>query len=104
MRSSCSLPFPVCPPAALCLGCVAGQLHAINGEHLSSNESLLVADEQHLAEDVRDLFTQCADEVGEDGEVWCGAARDRDQGDVFAAGALDVAAADDALAVSKRTK
>lgn len=45
---------------------------------------------------------QCANEVGNGDEVWRGAARERNEGDVFAAGTLDVAAADDALAVSEQ--
>ena len=35
----------ICARAALGLGCVAGQFHAIDGEHLASDQSLLVADE-----------------------------------------------------------
>src|SRR3989338_8442614 len=44
--------------AALCLGGVARQFHAINGEHLPTDQTLLVADEEYLGEDAGDVVAQ----------------------------------------------
>jgi hypothetical protein len=62
---------------------------------------MAVADEQDFLEQRPDLGAQGADEGGEGGEVRGAVAGERDEGDVVAAGALDVAAADDAPAVGE---
>ena len=65
-------------------------------------KSLLVADEQHLREDGGDVVTQRGNKSGDGGEVRLAVAGQGDEGDVFAAGAFDVAAADDAARVGEQ--
>ena len=96
------LPLEIGVCAALRLGGVAGQLHAVDGEHLAPDQSLFVADEKYLGEDAGDLVTQCRNKAGDGGEVRPAVSGQRDEGDVFAAGALDVAAADDALRIGEQ--
>jgi hypothetical protein len=49
---------------ALALRGVAGQFDAVNGEHLAADESLPVAQVQHLGEEAGDVFAQAGDKVG----------------------------------------
>jgi len=55
----------------------------------------------HLAEEAGDVVAQTRDKAGDGGEVRGAVAREGDEGDMFAAGALDAARADDALAVGE---
>ena len=91
------LVFEVGSCAAFGFGGVAGQLDAVDGEHLSSDQALSVADEEYLGEDAGDVVTQGSDQSGDGGEVRLAVARQGNEGDVFAAGARYVATADDAL-------
>ena len=86
---------------ALGFGCIAGQLDAVDGEHLVTDQPLLVADEEHLRKYLRDLVAERANEVGDSGEVRRGVAGQCNKDDVLTAGGLDVAAADDALTVGE---
>ena len=95
------LMFEVGPGAASGLGGVARQFDAVDGKHLSTYQSLAITDEQYLAEDMRDVVFKRTDEVGDGGEVRLAVAGQCDEGDVFAAGAFDGPAADDALAVGE---
>ena len=54
------------------------------------------------AEDLSNVVFRRADETGEGGEVRCSIAGQRYEGVMFAAGALDGTAADDALAVGEQ--
>ena len=82
---------------------MARQLHAINREHLATDQPLLIADGEDGREDVRDVLAQRADEVGEGGAVGRGVAAQGDERDVLLAGPRDAAAADDALRVGEST-
>jgi hypothetical protein len=61
-----------------------------------------VADEQDFLKQRPDLGAEGADEGGEGGEVRGAVARECNEGDLFAAGALDVAAADDSATVGEQ--
>ena len=60
-----------------------------------------VAQIQYLGEELGDFVSQARDEGGDGGEVGSAISGQGDEGDVFAAGALDAPAADDAPAVGK---
>jgi len=96
------LSFKVGTGTASRFGGIARQFHAINGKHFAPDQALLVAQAEYLTEDAGDVVTQCLDKPGKGGEVRPTVAGQGDEGDVFAAGALDVAAADDALRVGKQ--
>ena len=85
--------------AAALLAGVAGQLDAINGEHVSANQTLGIAGEQHLGEQGLNLGRQLADEFGDGGELGCAVTGQGHEEDVLAAGALDAAAGDEAPAI-----
>jgi hypothetical protein len=55
----------------LALAGIAGQLDAVDGEHLAADEPLAVADEQDVLEQRPDLAVQGADEAAK--VVKCGA-------------------------------
>lgn len=88
--------------AALGFAGVAGQLDAVDGEHLAPDQALPVADVEDLAEDAGDVVAERRDKSGEGGEMRLAVTGQGDEGDVFAAGALDVAAADDALGIAEQ--
>jgi hypothetical protein len=73
-----------------------------DGEHLAADEPLTVADEQDLLEQRRDLGAQGADEGGKAREVRGAVAAERNEGDLFAAGAFDLARADDAPRIGEK--
>lgn len=56
--------------AAVALVGVAGQLDAVDGEHLPADLPLLVADQQHALEDLGNGLCQARDEAGDGREVW----------------------------------
>ena len=80
----------------------AGQFHPIDGKHFAPDQPLLVADEKYLTEELGDLVTERANEVGDGGEVRGGVAGQCNEDDMFAAGRLDVSATDDALTVGEQ--
>ena len=55
--------------AAALLGRMARQLHAIDREHLATDQALSIADQERLGEDLRDLVAQRADEACDGREV-----------------------------------
>ena len=63
---------------------------------------MLVADEEYLGEDAGDIVAQRCNKPGDSGEVRPAVAGQRDKGDVFAAGAPDAAAADNAHGVREQ--
>jgi hypothetical protein len=73
---------------------VAGELHAINGEHRAPDQPLLIADRHHAGEHPRDLRLPRTHEVGDGREVRRGVAAERDEGDMLAARLFDPATAD----------
>jgi len=93
------LPLEVGAGAAAVLGRVAGELHAVDGEHLAPDQPLPIADRHDGGEHVRDGVAQRADEVGDGGEVRGGVAAEGEEGDVLAAEARDPTAADDTVRV-----
>ena len=50
-------------------GCMARQLHAVDGKHPASDQPRLVADGQDRGEDVRDVVAERADERDERHDV-----------------------------------
>jgi hypothetical protein len=74
----------------------------VDSRHLAPYQPLVIADEKHLAEHFCDVIFMGADEAGEGGEVRGCVAGECEEGDMLLASALDVAAADDALAVGKQ--
>ena len=88
--------------AAPGFGCVAGQLDAINGEHFPPNQALPVTEVEHLGKELGDFLVKAGNEGGQRGEVRCAVAREGDEGDVFAAQALDAPTADDAFGRRRR--
>jgi hypothetical protein len=85
--------------AAALLGGVAGQLHAVDGKHLAPDQTLRVADQEHLLEHFANQLVQARDEGGDGGEVRAGVAAQGNEGDVLAARAFDGPAGDDATRV-----
>ena len=83
------LALEVGPGAALRLGSVRRQLHAVDSEHLTSDQALALADEQNLNEDVGDVLTQRAHESSNGGEVRRTVPGQCNEGDVASAGTLD---------------
>jgi hypothetical protein len=77
------------PGAALGFRRIARQLHPVDGEHLAPDQSLAVADKQHLREHIGNVLTQRADEVRDGGEVRDVVSGQGDEGDVLSAGPLD---------------
>lgn len=96
------LVFEVGAGAALLFGCVAGELDAVDGEHLAPDQALPVAQVEHLGEDAGDVVGKRRDKSGDGGEVGLGVATQGDKGDVVAADGFDAAAGDDALAVGEQ--
>jgi hypothetical protein len=90
--------FEVSAGLAFFLGSVHRRLDA-EGEHLPADQTLAVANDQHLAEDPADVVAQFADEAGNGGKVQCVVIARIDKGGMFPAGAFDGPAADDALRV-----
>ena len=88
--------------AALGLRRIARQLDAIDRKHLAPDQTLTVADEEHLREDARDVFAQGADETGDGGEVRCTVPGQRNKGHLLPARARDGPAADDAPRVGEQ--
>ena len=88
--------------AALGFRGVAGKFDAIDGEHLATDQTLPVADGEHWGEQVGNVVANGTDKVGQRGEVRGLIAGQGDEGDVVAAGALDLAAADDALRIGEQ--
>ena len=74
------------PRAALGFGGIARQLDAVDGEHLAADQSLPVAEVEHLSEELGDFVTEARDKGGKGGEVRGAVAGQGNEGDVFAAG------------------
>jgi hypothetical protein len=87
--------------AALGLGGVAGELHAVDGEHVAADETLAVAHHEHLGEDTGDGLAVIGNEGGNGAVVRLAVTAQRDEDDVVPAGGLDAARADDAAAVGE---
>ena len=85
--------------AATLFAGVTGQLDAINGKHLASDQALGIAGHQYLAEQGFDLLAQAAHELGDVGVAGLAVAADGDELDVAQAGLFNGAAGDQALAV-----
>jgi hypothetical protein len=105
---------------------IAGELHPVDGEHLAPDESLGIAQKQHLGKQNGDLVLQLPHKRGNGGEVRDAVARQDHEGYVVAsaarmarltwrarlayaatslrvlAGCRDLAAANDAAGVSKQ--
>lgn len=81
---------------------VAGQLDAINGEHVSANQTLGIAGEQYLCEQGTDLAAEFTDEFGQCGELGCAVTGQGHEEDVLAAGALDASARYQAAAIGQQ--
>ncbi len=88
--------------AALGLGGVGRKLHAVDGEHFSADQTLVIAQIQHLGEDPGDLIAQRSNERGDGCEVWSAVARQSNERDLLAAGTLDSSATDDPLRVGEQ--
>jgi hypothetical protein len=88
--------------AALGLAGIRGQLDAVDGKHLAADEALPVAQVEHLAEQTGDVVGQPRDEGGNGSEMRRRISREGDERDVLAAGALNAARTDDALAVGEQ--
>ena len=71
--------------------CVAWQLHPVDGEHLTANQPLAIADRQHRTEYVGNVLAQRAHEVGNGGEVWLRIPAQGDEGNVLAAVYIEAA-------------
>jgi len=82
--------------------CIAGQLDSVDGEHPPADETLLLTHREHLRKHRGDGIAQGSHEVGDGSEVRMTVARDRHEHHVLAARHLDVAAVNDALAVSQQ--
>ncbi len=94
--------FELFARAALCLAGVGRQLHPVDGEHLAADESLGIAQDQYLGEDVGNLILEFPDDGRHGGEVRGLIPAQGDEGDVLATGALNRAAADNAPGVGKQ--
>ena len=81
--------FEVGAGAALLFAGVAGQLDAVDGEHLAPDQSLPVAQVEDLGEDAGDVIGKGRDKPGDGGEVRLGVAGEGDEGDVVAADGFD---------------
>lgn len=88
--------------AAALLGGVAGQLDAVDGEHLAPDQALRVTDQEHLLEHFANQLPQARDEGGDGGEVRAGVPAQSNEGDVIAARAFDGPAGDDAPRVGQQ--
>ena len=88
--------------AALLLAGVGRQFHAVDGEHLASDQTLAVAQAEHLSKDAGDVVGKTRDKCSNRGEVRLGVARQGDKGNVMTADGFDVAAGDKALAVGEQ--
>jgi hypothetical protein len=93
------LPFEVHPRPTPMLGRVAGELHAIDGEHLAPDQPLGVADRDHRSEHPRDVRAQRAHEVRDRREMRTGIAAQGNEPHMLATGPLDPAAAHAPLGV-----
>ena len=96
------LVFEVGTGAALLLAGVAGQLDAVDGEHLAPDQPLPIAQVEDLGEETGDVVSEVRDKSGNRGEVGLGVAGQGDEGDVVAAHALDASAGYDALGVGEQ--
>lgn len=88
--------------AARLFGCVAGQLDAVNGRHLASDQTLPVAQVERLGKDASKVVGQRRDKSGERSEARLAVATQGNEGDVVAAGGFNVTAGNNALAVGKQ--
>ena len=73
-----------------------------DGEHLTADQALSVADDQYLGEQLGNIVADGTNKIGNGGEVRDLIAGQGDEGDVVAAGAFDLAAADDALRIGEQ--
>jgi hypothetical protein len=87
---------------APCFARVARELHAVDGEHLASDQSLTVAQVEDLRENVGDFIAEASDKGGDRRRMWGVIVGQRHEGNVFAAVTLEGAAADDAARVGER--
>ena len=85
--------------AAAGLGSIGGQFDAVDGEHLTADEALAVAQHQHLGKELGDLVAEFGDEGGQCAVVGLALTADNHEHQVVAAGRFHLAAADDASAV-----
>ncbi|MFT3847296.1 MAG: hypothetical protein QM739_02525 [Propionivibrio sp.] len=93
------LPGEISTGAAPGLGGIARQLDAIDREHLPADQALTVTEVEYVSKEPGYIVSQARDESGQCREVRGAVAREGDEGDVFAAQALDTPAADDAFGV-----
>lgn len=88
--------------AAPLLTGVAGQLTAIDGEHLFADQSFRVTDHQHLKKQLFNLPMSGGNKVGDGGEVGLPVGGYGDKQDVLSAQLLDLATAGDAFGIGQQ--
>ena len=81
---------------------IGGQLDAINGEHLASDQTLTVANDENLSKQFSNLFSPIGDEGSKRGEVRLAVAGDGDEQDLLPTGQFYLAAADDATTIGQQ--
>ena len=89
----------VCTGAALLFTGMTGELHPINGKHVTTNQALSVTDQQHLGEQAGHTLPHLGDKGGQCGEMRLAVTRHGDEQHVLAAGTFHFATADDTEAV-----
>jgi len=100
MRDGClkldRLLLEIGPGAAPLLASVAGYLAAVDGEHLLADQPQVIANQEHVTEQMDDLLVHGGDEIGDGSEMGPGVGGQGHEDDVLPAGLLDLPAGDDA--------
>ena len=81
---------------------ISRQLDAINGEHLASDQTLMVANDENLSKQFGNLLPPVGDEGSKRGEVRLAVAGDGDEQVVLPTGLFYLAAAADATAIGQQ--
>ena len=88
------------PGAAPFLAGVRRHLATVDGEHLLADQPQIVADQQHISEQVDDFLVHGGDEIGNGGEMGPGVGGQGHEDHILPAGLLDLPAGDNAPRVT----
>lgn len=92
----------VCAGAGLGFAGVGRELDPVDGKHLAADQSLAVAQGEHLCKKLGGEVAHLRNEGGQGGEVGLAVSGQGDEEDVVAAGGFDLAARNDAPAVGEK--
>ena len=87
--------------AAPLFGCVRRHLHPVDGKHILTDQTFLIANKQNVTEDRDDLIFTATDEIGDGGEVRSVIAAQRHKNDIVLTKRGDLAAADDTAGIGE---